>query len=124
MCRAVQLYKKVFGKLKLVQSTVGDCTSFANHRLSVVDRKSGLRFLVDTGANISVLPATKRLFGDSASISDYKLYAANGSEIKTFGVKTLVLNFSLRRPFTWAFVLTDVRQPINGADFLSHTSWL
>lgn len=48
---------------------------------------------------MSVLPVVK--FKRNASVkSDYKLYAANGTEIKTHGVKTLKLDFALRRPYT------------------------
>jgi len=35
-------------------------------------------------------------------------------------LKMLTLNLSLRRPFTWRFVIADVSKPIIGADFLSH----
>lgn len=52
--------------------------------------------------------------------SKYKLYAANGSEIQTFGTKTLELNLSLRRPLRWTFIIANVTQPIIGADFLKY----
>lgn len=61
------------------------------YRLTVTDRTSGLHFLVDTGANISVIPVTKTLHKRS-KCDDYVLYAANGSVIKTYGVRTLVLD--------------------------------
>lgn len=48
----------------------------------------------------------------------YKLFAANGTEIKTYGVHILDLDFKLRRCFRWMFIVADVRQPIIGADFL------
>lgn len=48
------------------------------------------------------------------------LYAANGIIIKTFGIKTLVLDLGLRRAFRWTFLIADVRQPIIGTDFLVH----
>lgn len=51
---------------------------------------------------------------------DYTLYAANGTKISTYGVKTLVLDLGLRRALRWTFVIADVRQPILGADFLVH----
>ena len=87
---------------------------FPSSRLCVIDRKSRYRFLIDTGANISVIPRTNK-----ASISNqYKLYAANGSEIKTYGEKTLILDLGLRRQYRWTFVIADVKQPILGADFL------
>lgn len=53
-------------------------------------------------------------------LSKYRLFAANGSEIRTYGVKSLVLNLKLKRAFRWTFVIADVSQPILGADFLSH----
>lgn len=84
-----------------------------------MDNNSGMQFLVDTGANISVLPVTRRPYYH-VKCSEYKLYAANGSEIRTYGTKTLVLDFKLRRPYSWSFVIADVQQPILGADFLTH----
>lgn len=63
-----------------------------------MSRESGLKFLVDTGANVSVIPVShKQKLANECS--DYKLFAANNSEIKTYGVKTLNLNLSLRRPY-------------------------
>lgn len=50
----------------------------------------------------------------------YKLFAANGSIISTFGCVYLLLNFGLGREFTWKFVIADVASPIIGADFLNH----
>lgn len=102
-----------------MQSQAEICTIAPVNRLTVTDCRSGLNFLVDTGANISVIPVTKRPFYEN-KCSDYKLYAANGSEIKTYGAKTLELDFKLRRPFRWSFVIADVKRPILGADFLKH----
>lgn len=76
---------------------------------------------MDTGACVSVIPVKKKFSSvPIASDNNYKLYAANGSEIKTFGVRTLVLDLNLRRAFRWTFIVADVKQPIIGADFLSH----
>lgn len=86
----------------------------------MTDLNSGLRFLVDTGANVSVLPATKKPFSNYTENHNYKLYAANGTIIRTYGTKNLQLNLKLRRPYTWNFIIADVKQPILGADFLSH----
>ena len=104
----------------MVQSKAEICAINPAHRLCILDNNSGLKFLVDTGANISVLPVTKKQLYFGSCDENYKLYAANGSEIKTFGVKTLELDFNLRRPFRWSFVVADVKRPILGADFLSH----
>lgn len=80
------------------------------------DKKNNLRFLVDTGANVSVLPAWKK----RTAKPDAKLYAANGTEIKTYGERTLELNLGLRRPLTWKFIVAAVTRPILGADFIQH----
>lgn len=106
------------GKLREVQTTADLCAISPGRRLRILDKSSGLSFLVDTGANISVLPVGKRR--SARECSDYKLFAANGSEIKTYGQKSLILNLNLRRPYRWDFVIADVKQPILGADFLSH----
>lgn len=108
------------GKLRaVVQPSAEVCALTPCSRLLVQDYNSGLRFLVDTGANVSVLPVTKRLF-KGMQCCDYKLYAANGTKIATYGTKTLILDLKLRRPYRWEFIIANVRQPILGADFLSH----
>ncbi|GFV82691.1 retrovirus-related Pol polyprotein from transposon opus [Trichonephila clavipes] len=48
----------------------------------------------------------------------YKLYAANCTEIPTYGLKILTLYLGLRRPFQWPFIITKVKRGIIGADFL------
>lgn len=102
-------------KKRPVASTEADVdVIFPSSRLCVIDRKSRYRFLIDTGANISVIPRSKK----GSTTNEYKLYAANGSEIKTYGETTLILDVGLRRQYRWTFVVADVKQPILGADFL------
>ena len=88
----------------------------------VSDRVCGLRFLVDTGAEVSVLSPsrTERKF-PKASLT---LQAVNGSPIQTFGTGSLTLSLGLRRTFRWVFIVADVAQPILGADFLRHFNLL
>lgn len=86
-------------------------------RLFVTDKSTLISFLVDTGADLSILPPNNI---ERKNISEYKLYAANGTEIKTYGQKILNLNLGLRRDFKWSFLLADVTKPIIGADFLRH----
>ena len=84
----------------------------------IMDRNQGLRFLVDTGAEVSVLPPTcaeRRHPSESLS-----LQAVNGTRIATYGTRSLTLNLGLRRTLRWVFIVADVQQPILGADFLSH----
>ncbi|XP_075534975.1 uncharacterized protein LOC142570476 [Dermacentor variabilis] len=83
-----------------------------------MDRVSCLRFLVDTGAVLSVLPYTKR---DRASKSSGPaLRAKNSTFIPTYGLGSLALDLDLRRTFKWAFIVADFNQPILGSDFLTH----
>lgn len=78
---------------------------------------------MDTGANISVIPPTSKE-RRSGECCVYKLFAANSTEIRTYGTKTLDVDLSLRRNFRWTFVLANVSQPIIGADFLAHYNLL
>ncbi|UYV85054.1 hypothetical protein LAZ67_X004411 [Cordylochernes scorpioides] len=60
---------------------IQDCR---NLRLFVTDKNTGLRFLVDSGADISIIPPKDK---NRMPSSDYKLYAANGTKIVTYGTK-------------------------------------
>lgn len=84
-------------------------------RLFVHDRITGARFLVDTGADVSVTPALRT---DKARQSDVHLYAANGTKIKTYGERSVTLDIGLRRPLKWIFCIADVPYAILGVDVL------
>lgn len=83
----------------------------------IQDRSSNLRFLVDTGAEVSVVPPLAQERNHPSLI---RLQAANGTHIPTFGRRCLSLDLGLRRAFRWIFLIADVKMPILGADFLSH----
>lgn len=121
MCAAVQLERAAAeGKLEVVQNFSAElCTLVNNFRLNVIDRNSGFQFLVDTGANVSVVPKDFKFpKGSLQPVKNCKLYAANGTEIKTYGCVNLTLNLNLKRCFKWNFIVCDVKRPIIGADFL------
>lgn len=90
--------------------------SINQKRLIITDRRSGLHFLCDTGSDISALP--RAAIKHTTKASSFKVYAANQSEIATYGEKRLTLNLGLRRDFTWDFIVANVSQPILGADFM------
>ncbi|GFS76094.1 RT_RNaseH_2 domain-containing protein [Nephila pilipes] len=92
---------------------LNNCCEF-NYRLFVFDKKTGIKFLVDSGANVSLILA---LCGDKV-IGDFKLYAAIDTEIPCFGHKILPLDLELRRDFQWPFIIAKVNKGILGADFL------
>ncbi|GBM30905.1 hypothetical protein AVEN_9789-1 [Araneus ventricosus] len=85
-----------------------------NCRLVIHDRPSGLSFLVDTCADISVVPPSSAERCKPKSLLN--LLAANGTKINTYGT----LNIGLRRIFPLSFIIADVSRPILGADFLTH----
>lgn len=88
-----------------------DCRKY---RLFVKDKQTGVRFLVDSGADVSLIPANIK----AEQPCSYVLYAANGTQIPTYGIKTLTLDLGLRRAFQWPFIVAKVSKGIIGADFL------
>jgi cleavage and polyadenylation specificity factor subunit 1 len=85
-------------------------------RVYINDLRSGKLFLIDTGAEISVIPHNH----SARQLSDVHLTAANSTRIKTFGPKTLNIDLGLSRAFPWTFETTDVSRAIIGADFLHY----
>lgn len=88
-------------------------------RLFIKDRKNQFLFLIDTGADISVIPSSLIAFNELSKVSDFCLSAANGSTIKTYGSKLIEVDLGLRRKFTHDFIVASVNRPIIGADFLT-----
>eukprot|EP00731_Ephydatia_muelleri_P033543 Em0032g5a len=87
------------------------------------DKISGRQFLVDTGAEISVIPATA---SDKRNTHDKQgplLSAANGTTIKTYGSRIVPLQFA-SKGYKWSFTIADVSRPLLEADFLRANSLL
>lgn len=82
----------------------------------VHDLRTNARFLVDTGAQVSVLPVGR--LKPRASL--LRLSAANGSPISTYGTRQCAVNLGIRRRYLWTFILADVPTGILGIDFLQH----
>ncbi|GFO11983.1 Pol polyprotein [Plakobranchus ocellatus] len=84
-------------------------------QLFVTDEKSKRRFLVDTGAQVSVTPAS---WADKVSgATGPNLQAAKGSSIATYGSR--VVHFLLgNRVFNARLISANVKRPLLGADFL------
>jgi cleavage and polyadenylation specificity factor subunit 1 len=74
-----------------------------------------MEFLIDTGADISVIPSSNKHKHPSGSV-----YAANNSIINTYGEKLMKLNLGFRRELNWPFIIANVNRAIIGADFLHH----
>ena len=89
--------------------------------LFLCDTVSKRQFLVDTGAEVSVLPATG--LDRRTRQTGPPLLAANGSSIGTYGTRTLSLHFA-SNTYQWKFVIAEVSRPLLGADFLRSNSLL
>lgn len=77
---------------------------------------SGVNYLVDTGAGVSVVPPQKDdLKHRSPSAT---LLAANGLGIVTYGERVVKLDFGMGRTHLWTFTVAKVTRPILGIDFL------
>ena len=88
-----------------------------NGLLYLTSSLSKTQFLIDTGAEISILPATGL---DTRTMQlGPPLIATNGSHIRTFGSRILSLHFT-SNIYSWQFTITH---PLLGADF-QHTNSL
>ncbi|KAK3724678.1 hypothetical protein RRG08_041160 [Elysia crispata] len=83
-------------------------------QLFITDTKSGRRFLVDTGAQVSVVPAT--WFDKRSGETGPPLQAANGTHISTYGSRNVPLYFN-NRLYQACLIIADVKRPLLGADF-------
>ena len=84
--------------------------------LYVHDDKSKRRWLIDSGALLSIIPPTLEQKRDGPN--GIKLSAANGTEIPCYGTELVDVAFG-GRIFPTTVTVADVRQPILGADFLA-----
>ena len=88
-------------------ATLASATDHAKGLLFLCDKISGRQFQVDTGSEISVLPAAR--LDKCAGLSGPVLLATNGSSIKTYGTHPLCLQnilaeehaVSLKLPTIW-----------------------
>lgn len=81
----------------------------------VSDCIAGTRFLVDTGAEVNIVPATA--FGRRNRHSTACLKAANSTKI-AIGQRSPTLDLRLRRHFQALFWNANVSHPITGVNFL------
>ncbi|KAI8434016.1 hypothetical protein MSG28_012167 [Choristoneura fumiferana] len=88
------------------------------HRLFVTDSLTKRQYLIDTGSDVCVFPHA--YLNRRRKPSEYELFAANSSSIKTYGQLNIKLTIGLRRNYEWPFIIADVNKPIIGADLLTH----
>ncbi|XP_057337819.1 uncharacterized protein LOC130675930 [Microplitis mediator] len=93
--------------------------TYSNNFLFDRDRFSGMEFLIDTGATVSIYPRSyvpRRIkpYRDF----NFNLQAANGAVIRTYGNTTMQLDLGLEQIFEWQFTIADTPVPIIGSDFI------
>ena len=86
--------------------------------LHVTDCTSKRNFLVNTGAQVSIIPPTHS--DHLHKRESFTLSAANGSTIATYGQRSLTVNLGLRCTFHWIFIITDVSKLLLGTNFVHH----
>ena len=90
--------------------------------LYVADKRNKCRYLIDTGAAVSVLP---RSCANGTVVADsLPLVAANNTTITTYGTSKRIVEVGLKREYSWTFIVADGKQPILEADFLIHYNLL
>jgi len=82
------------GQLLAATSATGHPTS---HLLFLTDNNSECHFLIDTGAEVSVIPPSTIDWKNKQDLSE--LRAVNGSPITMYGTRSLMLDLGLRHAF-------------------------
>ncbi|XP_061913889.1 uncharacterized protein K02A2.6-like [Entelurus aequoreus] len=102
------------GKLQRQRLVAAVGAGEASELLFIADSSSRRRFLVDSGSQVSLLPATDadRATGGCGPL----LNAANGSSIDTFGSRLVTVGFHGRK-FQWDFIIAAITRLL--ADFPS-----
>ena len=90
--------------------------SDSRRRLFVRDPLSKYKFLIDSGAELSILPSAD--FSKLPRDQFCDLRAANGTRIPTYGEHDLFVSLGLPRRFLHRFLIADVKHAMLGADFL------
>ena len=135
MSRPLRVFFKVLSQSKVATLAPGEITEalhdsaeatlpklFPSKLLYVADKCNKCKYLIDTGAAVSVLP--KYCANRTSDADCLPLVAANNTTINTYGTSKRVVDVGLKCDYTWTFLVADIKQPIIGADFLIHYSLL
>ena len=96
-------------------------SSTSSSSISILETTSRRFFLVDSGADESVFPATN---ADRSNNRTSNLIAANGSVIPTYGRRQLPVSFRSGHSSLHWFWIADVSRPILGATYFQEQGLL
>lgn len=110
-------------RLRRVSQQSAILDTHTSKRLFITDKNTNTEYLIDCGADKSVLKPTQLMrdtYNKNPNDGDVctRFEAANGTPIRTYGTKLMEVNLNLRRKFQWRFTVADVKTSIIGADFL------
>lgn len=111
-----------FPKLNSTTIAAADDSFRSSSRLFIRDPCTDIEFLIDSGSDVSALPASK--FNTNNMKIDQTVTAANGSGINTYGSKLLKTSLGFRRTYWHPYLIASVTKPILGADFLNESGLL
>jgi hypothetical protein len=110
------------GKLKRRSPVAVVSGGMESRLLHVRDAASGRSFLVDTGAEVSLIPASPYDKKHSPA-SNTDLVAANGSPIRTFGKRCCPLRIG-GHLYNWSFIIAEVSRPSSEPTFSETKAYL
>ena len=111
------------GKLDSRSPLTSAATGTRLSSIAVRDKLSNKLFLIDSGADLSLLPPTDADRVRGADQSGRPLMAVNGSKVTSYGRKTVTVQLH-GYSFDWEFTIADTNCYLLGADFLRAHSLL
>ena len=97
---------------------MGDVDAPSRNPLPVIVDMQGHSFLIDTGAEVSVVQPTS--YEQAYKTTERTLTAANGTSIATYGNRPITIHLGSGKVYRWIFVVADVPKNIIGMDFIQH----
>ncbi|GFS60772.1 uncharacterized protein TNCV_2001711 [Trichonephila clavipes] len=113
--------RRLHSRSRVSIEEVASATIIAVIKSRPANRKSGQKFLIDSGSEICVIPPSPTM--NKSPQSNFSLFAANNTKIPAYGMVRKELNLGLRRPFIWTFIIADVSSPIIGIIRPSKSPW-
>lgn len=80
-----------------------------SHLFYIHDHITGSRFLVDTSAEVSIIPPSH--VEQSCQQWNFNLFAVNNTEITAYGVRSLTINLRLNLPLDFQHCRCEVAHP-------------